>query len=60
MLAALQALIGRIDGGGWPALDPRSMNARAAALDPVAPPAFTAYHPGPYPRPFDLVPARHA
>jgi len=66
-IAAFQALFSRIDGGSWPALDPATINARAAALGPKynggtlpglaqpipAPPAFADFHPQPFPRPFD-------
>jgi pimeloyl-ACP methyl ester carboxylesterase len=69
-ITAVQALASRLDTGRWDhsALDPASLNARAAALGPQdnifqvgntvvpTPPAFLRYRPAPYLRPFDLAP----
>ena len=67
-ITAVRVLLHRLRTGQWNdwALQPRNMNAAATALGPnynifpsgntVVPvaPAFTRYHPAPYPRPFDL------
>jgi pimeloyl-ACP methyl ester carboxylesterase len=69
-ITAVQVLVNRLDTGRWDvaALDPASLNARAAGLGPddnifvvggvVKPvrPAFLRYRPFPYLRPFDLAP----
>ena len=69
-ITAVQVLVSRLDTGRWDlsALDPASLNARAAALGPqynifqvgtaidAAAPAFLRYRPAPYLRPFDLAP----
>ena len=69
-ITAVQALVSRLDTGGWdlPALDAASLNAQAAALGPQfnifqvggavvpAAPAFLRFRPAPYLRPFDLAP----
>jgi pimeloyl-ACP methyl ester carboxylesterase len=69
-ITAVQTLVRRLDTGRWDrfALDPASLNARAAALGPqynifqvgtaVVPtaPAFLRYRPALYLRPFDLAP----
>jgi dienelactone hydrolase len=64
-VAALGALLDRIDGGRWPGLRARDLDARAAALGPAmsviaagsalvfTPPAYVPYHPAPFLRPFD-------
>jgi hypothetical protein len=67
-ITAVQVLLNRLGTGRWDreALDPASLNARAAALGPaynifpsgttISPtaPAFLRYRPPPYLRPFDL------
>src|SRR5262245_17072370 len=69
-ITAVQALVSRLDTGRWDlaALDPASLNARAAALGPqfnifqvgttIKPtaPAFLRYRAAPYLRPLDLAP----
>jgi dienelactone hydrolase len=68
-IGALQALLQRVDSGGWgDATTPERLNATAEALGPLnvllvsatvqvpTPPAFLAYTPGPYLRPFNLPP----
>jgi pimeloyl-ACP methyl ester carboxylesterase len=63
-IAALQALIRRLDTGEWQGIDPASLNAAASGLPPVynflfigasvhSPAAFIDYTPAPYQRPFD-------
>jgi hypothetical protein len=66
MIAALQALIRRLDTGEWKGADAKALNAAASAL-PLAyddifgpgtqllPPAFIEYAPAPFLRPFDYV-----
>jgi hypothetical protein len=54
MLAALQAVQQRASAGHWPATSPNALNAAAERLDPGTTPAYLAYRPAPYPRPFDL------
>jgi hypothetical protein len=54
IIAALDALIDRLDNGHWPDLNPEFLNSAAAALGPAlnfATPAFTEF-PGPFLRPF--------
>jgi hypothetical protein len=71
-ITAVQTLLQRLATGHWDdnALQPGSLNAAAAALGPAeniflgsqivaTPPAFTAYHPYPFPRPFDLIRGHH-
>lgn len=53
-LAALHTLEDRLTTGHWPATDAGALNSRAAAADPTTPARYTAYHPSPYPRPYDL------
>jgi hypothetical protein len=65
-IAALQALIGRLDTGEWKGTDAKALNAVASAL-PLAyddifgpgsqllPPAFIDFAPAPFLRPFDDV-----
>jgi hypothetical protein len=68
-IAALQALLQRVDTGGWgDAATPERLNPAAEALGPLnlllvsatvqvpTPPAFLAYAPDPYLRPFNLPP----
>ena len=71
-ITAAQSLLRRLATGRWDdgALRPGSLNAAATALGPAdnifsgssgvvaTPPAFVAYRPAPYPRPFDLL-GRH-
>jgi pimeloyl-ACP methyl ester carboxylesterase len=63
IIAAFQVMLKRLDTGVWDeaALVPAALNAAALALGPgsnslggflPASPAFTAFSPGPYPRPF--------
>ena len=73
-IASVRVLLHRMRTGQWndPALNPDRMNKAAAALGPnynifvsggqVVPvaPAFTAYQPSLYPRPFDLAFGMHA
>jgi pimeloyl-ACP methyl ester carboxylesterase len=54
MLAAFEAVEHRATTGHWPSTSPEALNTRAARLDPDATPAYLAYRPAPYPRPFDL------
>lgn len=49
MLAALRALIERVDRGAWPSLRPADLNRGEAG--PEGLPAFTSYQPGPFLRP---------
>ena len=61
-LAAVQAMIARLDTGRWDdkALEPAALNATALAQGEsynaifgfALPAAFVAFEPGPYPRPF--------
>ncbi len=61
-IALVQAMIERLDTGHWDdaALKPAALNATALAQGPgdnsffgfAVPPAFVAFNPGPYPRPF--------
>jgi pimeloyl-ACP methyl ester carboxylesterase len=62
-IAAIQAMINRLDTGSWndSALTPTALNAAAQAMGDgfntvggffISPPAFAGYDPGPYPRPF--------
>ncbi|MFE9649322.1 hypothetical protein ACFYO0_35455 [Streptomyces sp. NPDC006365] len=53
-LGALNTLEDRITTGHWPDTDAAALNNRAAAADPTTPARYTAYQPGPYPRPYDL------
>jgi len=68
MLTALNSLIARLDGHSWPSLDPAALNAEAStfgssfntvqnggATIPAAP-AFTAFNPPRFLRPFVLPP----
>jgi len=63
-IAALQALIQRLDTGSWQGLDPEDLNTAAKRLgaaynvffgvpNPKIPPAFIDYAPAPFLRPFD-------
>src|SRR5437667_8908873 len=63
-IAALQALIQRLDTGSWQGLDPEDLNTAAKRLgaaynvffgvpNPKTPPAFIDYAPAPFLRPFD-------
>ena len=57
-IAALQALVARLDTGKWTSLaDPSNLNAAAAALGPlnIAPPSYIPFEPAPFLRPFDAV-----
>lgn len=60
MLTALEALEERIETGAWPDLDPRRLNQRAIDLGahddlvPSSRPAFFAFEPSPFPRPYDI------
>jgi hypothetical protein len=58
MLAALRAVERRAGTGAWSGTRPEALNAAAARLDPTGgegtAPAYLAYRPAPYPRPFDL------
>jgi dienelactone hydrolase len=70
-VAALGALLDRLDSGEWHGLRAADMNARAAALGPgmnlitsgsavvPTPPAYVPYHPARFLRPFDAVRERH-
>jgi pimeloyl-ACP methyl ester carboxylesterase len=60
-VTALQNLIERLDNGGWPDLDPSTLNAEAAALGPlnIAPPSFLRFEPAPFLRPFDVSDEHH-
>lgn len=57
-ISAFQALVNRIDSGGWTGgTDPAALNAAAATLGPtfnIAPPSFLTFEPAPFLRPFDL------
>jgi len=49
-----------VETGRWSGTDPASLNAAATRLDPAgAVPAYQAYRPAPYPRPFDLAGRGH-
>lgn len=65
-IAALQALIRRLDTGEWQGTDAKALNAAASALplayddifgpgNQLLPPAFTEYAPAPFLRPYDDV-----
>jgi hypothetical protein len=68
MLTALNKLIARLDGHGWPSLDPGALNTQANAFGSsfntvsdngatiAAPPAFTRFSPPRFLRPFVLPP----
>lgn len=62
-LTALRALVSRVETGSWPPLDPDTLNADATELQPrllalpddrIADPAFFAFEPRPFPRPYDV------
>lgn len=63
VLVALRAVLERVDAGSWPVLEPAALNAAAAALGEErnilvrggepATPAFTAFVPQGFPRPYD-------
>jgi pimeloyl-ACP methyl ester carboxylesterase len=57
-VAALHALVARLDTGKWTSLtDPDALNSAATALGPamnVAPPSYLSFEPAPFLRPFDL------
>jgi hypothetical protein len=69
-VSVIKVLLNRMNTGHWDsaALQPAALNASAAALGPQfnifatgasevsTPPAFQAFAPGPYQRPFDLLP----
>ncbi len=59
-IAAVKALLARLDTGAWGSLDAASLNAAAAALGPlnIVPPAFFEFTPSPYLRPFDALGGR--
>ena len=52
-LAALQILLDRLAAGTWTGTEPAQLNRRGGDL-PGPPPAFTAFQPGPFLRPFPL------
>ncbi len=55
-IAALNALVHRLDTGNWGGANPQDLNEAAAALGTmfnVLPPAFVSYRPAPFLRPFD-------
>lgn len=63
IITVIQAMIARLDTGGWSdaALAPTALNAAAQGLGDaynnvggffISPPAFETFAPGPYPRPF--------
>jgi pimeloyl-ACP methyl ester carboxylesterase len=55
-LAAFQALVGRLDTGGWQGLAPEALNGAAVALGPAlntAQPAYLAYQPPVFLREYD-------
>ncbi len=56
-IAAVQALLTRLNTGDWGPLDANSLNAAAFALGPlnIVPPAFFDFAPSPYLRPFDAL-----
>ena len=56
-LAALQALVRRLDSGKWDSIDPDDLNSAATALGAlnVFPPSFFSFRPGPFLRPFDAL-----
>ncbi|HKW73534.1 MAG TPA: prolyl oligopeptidase family serine peptidase [Candidatus Dormibacteraeota bacterium] len=56
-VAAVQALVKRLNTGRWDSVaTPSSLEAAAAALGPlnIVPPAYVAFQPAPFLRPFDL------
>ena len=65
-VTALQALVQRLNTGHWQGIDPTDFNASAETLGPdlnafasggsvvSTPPAFIAYEPPPFLRPYDL------
>jgi pimeloyl-ACP methyl ester carboxylesterase len=59
-VAALQALVSRLDTGKWAGqADPANLDAAAAALGPlnVAPPSYIDFDPAPFLRPFNAGPS---
>jgi pimeloyl-ACP methyl ester carboxylesterase len=59
-VAALQALVSRLDTGKWAGqADPANLDAAAAALGPlnVAPPSYIDFEPAPFLRPFNAGPS---
>jgi pimeloyl-ACP methyl ester carboxylesterase len=62
-LAAIQALLRRLDTGEWSGVEPDALNDAASKLPrvydflfpgaPLSPPAFIHYKPAPFPRPYD-------
>jgi hypothetical protein len=68
MLTALNALMARLDGHGWPSLDPAALDTQAGGFGNsfntvsdngvtiAAPPAFTQFSPPRFLRPFVLPP----
>jgi pimeloyl-ACP methyl ester carboxylesterase len=58
-IAALDALVSRLNSGTWSGLEPGTLNAVAAALGPTYnrnPPAFSAFAPGPFLRTYNGMP----
>jgi pimeloyl-ACP methyl ester carboxylesterase len=56
-IAAFNALVARVHSGHWSGLSPADLNAAAAALGTpfnVAPPAYLAFKPTVFPRPFSI------
>jgi len=62
-IAALQALLRRLDTGEWEGVDPKDLNAAASTLpqayDGFVAPAFVGYEPAPFQRPFNAVDQSH-
>jgi dienelactone hydrolase len=57
MIAALEALLHRLDTGEWRSVDPEDLNAAALRLAPVynfLPPSFVRYESAPFLRPFNV------
>ena len=61
-IAALQALVRRLDTGEWKGVDPKGLNDAASDLPPAydgfVAPAFVSYKPAPFQRPFNAVDQR--
>ncbi|MFJ9415329.1 hypothetical protein ACIRPT_14340 [Streptomyces sp. NPDC101227] len=52
--ASVKALDHRVHTGHWGNSSPASLNSAARLADPASPARFLPYHPGPYPRPYEL------
>ncbi|MBZ4019278.1 alpha/beta hydrolase family protein [Streptomyces purpurogeneiscleroticus] len=53
-LAALHTVDRRVETGRWGNTSPGALNAEARRSDPTTEARYSAFRPGPYPRPYDL------